>query len=879
MKNSASASLVLALVCAGLGRANAAPLALQDPGFEETGRTFSPDEEKPNANGFSGSGTLARGWEDNSTWTGTRVSYALDGNNAHGGQFCQRVEIKQVGAAAQLVQTARVQKGHVYRFAIWLRSASSAQLNLSIRQGGAPYQTFGETGAALSPEWKRFSILGAADQDADVFLMLRATSPLTYWADDASFEDLTGAVSDAPPRTGDLLGGASFEAGVPFGWNARVEGDPETVWRDLHLLSVRAADAPEGASIGQFPIAANEGGSISLPVVPLRFGVPHTFSIWMRASSDNTPVSMELDGSTLHSYPVAGKKWQRFTWTFSPPLLDSYRMRLVFSAQPDAGERTIFLDGAQLNEGTTPLAEKDPRSALEMTLDTQRPGHIFFPGEKALAQVHIAPAPPVGAVISLSVEDVNGKIIALPSQPALSGIFYGLGNLGKRGVIPSSSIPLPFEQKQGIWKLRAQVRSQAGQNLSAPVEMVWMRLPRPKELANPADSFFGVHIPFSPSYIQVARDLGLRWVRLHDASMIGKWPVAEPQAGHFEFYDKEVDAAHAAGLQILGMFDGAPARVSTKPREGGYWGIWNIPDKPDALPQWRNYVATLAGHYRGRIDAWEVWNEPWGQWWISSGNPNATPALYAQLLEIANEEAHRVNPQSIVLGVDTYGGSEDNWTKPVLARSGTKSFDALSFHDYADALAGGQPTRETKQANVLRDLQRAEGDVKPLWNTEGGPGTIGSFYAPKTGGLPFSGQATYMVRYDVSSMAAGVKHFFVYSIASGTAMGDPNFHALEHDFAPRPLLAARAVLASLVDGRGTPTLLNMSPDVTCYVFKPAANERGGREVRVLWSQYPDKSAALTIPRGFVALDVWGNPIGAAGNRVTVSAEPIYLRAK
>ncbi|BCM91204.1 hypothetical protein IAD21_03068 [Abditibacteriota bacterium] len=850
---------------AGTCSAQAQPIPLQNPGFEEVGDTLK--NTTPNGNGWTGEGTVARSWGDNSSWADVGVSYSLEATNPHSGKSSQRVAITRVGGgAAQFIQTTHFQNGHLYRFAVWLRGNPGSRLTVQYQQAGAPYHNYGAISVGLSAEWQRFSVLARATEDTDTFLMLRATEPLTYFVDDATLDDVTNEVSNQKPQLGNLMPDGSFESGISGGWNARVEGDPRVVWRDLNLKSV-AGQTPIGHRFAALQIAPDYAGTITAPVTPMRFGVPHTFSAWVRSSVPNTSLSLELDGTDLRAYPQAGTEWKRVTWAFTPPPRDSYRLRLHFPSQNGAGERTVAVDGAMLEEGAKPSPDYAPAAPCEMTLRAPRPGNIFFPNERGALSVQIAPTPPQNARIALSVADASGHERALPAQKVV--VSAAPHN--------AVSLLLPFGlTQQGIWKLRATLQDEKGQALSLPTEFVWARLPRPKALTNPEQSYFGLHIPFAPVYIGIARNLGQRFVRLHDASMIGKWPIAEPEEGRFEFYDEQVNAAHAAGLAILGMLDGAPRWATTQPREGGYWGIWNIPDKPDALDKWRHYVATVTGHYKGRIDAWEVWNEPWGDWWISSHNPNATPQLYAKFLQAANEEAHRANSGATVVGVDTFSGHDDNWTKPVLAQTGTSAFDVFSFHDYNDALAGGTGSRVENNAAHFRELQDDVGPAKPLWNTEGGPGDIGSFYAPTTGGLPFNAQAAYMVRYDVASLAAGIKHFFVYAVHSGSPMGDPNYRALEHDFAPRPLLAARAVLASLVDGRGTPKTKALARGLTCYAFMPTKIERGGREIDVVWSD--GAATTLTVPRGFEALDVWGNAMKMGNGRLSVGAEPIYLRA-
>jgi hypothetical protein len=350
--------------------------------------------------------------------------------------------------------------------------------------------------------------------------------------------------------------------------------------------------------------------------------------------------------------------------------------------------------------------------------------------------------------------------------------------------------------------------------------------------------------------------------------MLGKWPIAEVEPGQFRFYDEGVTAAHRGGLRILGMLDGAPTWTSSKPREGGYWGIWNIPDKPGAVAQWENYVRTVTGHYKGRIDDWEIWNEPWGDWFRGAGG---SAELFGQLSRTAYAAAKSANPNVYVIGIDTYRGHED-WTNAVLSHAGPQHYDGFSFHDYNDALYGGPQAVPQDNAAHFLAIQKAYGTPKPLWNTEGGLFGVGSWYAPETGGLSATIQPAYIVRYDVTYMAAGVKAFFLYAIHTDGGMGEIETRTNEHDRAVKPILAARAVLASLVDGLGQPQRSEPAKGVDHYTYPRDAKQ--GRSVSVLWS-YDGAPHSVPVPRGVRVLDVWGNSVRPQSGKVTITPEPIY----
>jgi len=796
-------------------------------------------------------GEIVEGWGDNSGWADVTVAYAPDRENPHGGQAAQRVSVEGVrSGVAQFVHGVNLRKDHVYALSMWLRGSAGSMVAVALREKGGSYEGYAGLTAALTPEWKEFKVVGRCSADVEALVMLKATAPLTYWVDDVRLVDVTGAQSGAAARGGNLLSGGSFEAGVSFGWSARTQGYAGNRYGDPRAR-MDSATAAHGASSLRIDIPARDYTRISSPVFTYAAGRPHTASLWMKASVAHLSVQGEIENTGLAQGFDVGTEWKAYSWSGALPFLPFTRMKFTARA-PEGQAVTLWIDGVQLEEGATASASYRAPYPSELTLQLARPGSVVFDGESASVAVRLVPAAPEGATLKLSAVDIYGKAYAVPSV-----------------ALPADALTLPAfaPRARGVFKLRAEAVDAAGVLLAAPVEMVWARLPRPREDVNPRESFFGLHLPLAPDHIAMARAVGTRQARLHDASMTAKWAIAEPEPGKWEFHDEGVTAAHEAGLSVLGLLDGAPAWTSTKPREGGYWGVWNIPDKPEALPMWENYVRTVATHYQGRIDDWEVWNEPWGNWFLGAGGK---PELYGQLTRSAYRILKEVNPDGRLIGIDGYRGHDD-WNTNALAATGIDAFDALSFHDYNDAIYGGPENMAQIQAKQFRDFQRPYGEPKPLWNTEGGS-DMGSFYVADTGGVPIQLQPTYIVRYDVCHMGAGVKAFHLYAAHCDCEMGEASFLVTEHDRAVRPVIAARAVLAHLVDGLGAPVRTEPVPGVDQYTFVGGAE---GREVRVVWS-FDGATHTLPVPKGLRVLDVFGNAVVADGGNVTVVAEPQYL---
>ncbi|MDQ2732613.1 MAG: carbohydrate binding domain-containing protein, partial [Armatimonadota bacterium] len=705
------------------------------------------------------SGVMAQAWHDNSDWADVTLRYSQENTDVHGGRAAQRVEPVAVrGGAVQMVQPCRLVKDNVYSFRAWLKGANGTNVQLSIRQAGAPYKEYASQSFYLGGDWREYEVAGPVSETTEGFLMIRVTSPSPpFLIDDATFQNLTTTISDAPVRAGNLIENGSFEAeGIDPG-----HGMPETVWRggDWSVRFEGSGDPPTSAryafadprGICDIINPAAEGrASLRLEIPPhnnvrvaslpftFNYGRPHAVSLALRSDHPGAGVHAELEGTNLGGDWSVGTEWKRYSFTGTPTYRSS--SRFVLRADNVSDETIIvWMDAVQVEEKAAASSEYVPAHPLELALTTDRPGHVFFEGEPARLAATLGGYLPgvVKGTLQVTTIDLQGHSSVAAAIP----FSMVTGSHSPARSLPVTLSPPDRARPLGIFKVRAQLIGAGDVGpLSGPAECVVSILPRPREI-DPRKSFFGGHIPLSAEYIALSRAVGMRWARLHDTSMIGKWAAAEWKEGHFEFYDDGVDAAHRGGMAVLGMLDGAPAWTSTQPRQG-YWGFWSIPDKPGALEAWSNYVRTVVGHYRGRIDDWEVWNEPWGEWWINSKNPNATPEAYGALLKAAFTNAKAANPDARVIGIDTYNG--DTWTAKALAAANSNNFDAMSFHLYDPAFFGGPNSTPVRIAISLNEQQAAAGGpVRPLWDTEGGPGDFASFYAPDGGGLPLATQAAY----------------------------------------------------------------------------------------------------------------------------------------
>jgi hypothetical protein len=136
--------------------------------------------------------------------------------------------------------------------------------------------------------------------------------------------------------------------------------------------------------------------------------------------------------------------------------------------------------------------------------------------------------------------------------------------------------------------------------------------------------------------LQLVKQAGFDWIKQEFA-----WREIEGMGpGIFDWTnpDRVMDQIDAYGLKVI-------ARVGVQPEwaGGGYPEI----GPPDDYQDFGDFLTALATRYKGRIDAYQIWNEPnLAREW---GNRPPNPAEYAKLLELAYQSIKSVDPGAYVI--------------------------------------------------------------------------------------------------------------------------------------------------------------------------------------------------------------------------------------
>lgn len=806
---------------------------LGNAGFEDGFAAIPPDAGRK----ARLSGEIAAGWSDDSAWADVELRYAADREVRRSGTASQRLQIRAIRSGqVQFVHNLVLRAGRQYRASLWIRCSTPAPLQINVRQGPRPYRGYASTQAVATPEWQQIGLSWTQPEDAAGMLMIVPSTPATLWLDDASVTDVTGRPDPsllAPVQPGNLLADGSFEAGMGNLWNQAWSHDS---------LAWGTSSTVDGGTHGSRALRlAVQGRTFRLHSAPVATvpGRTCTFSVALRASAP-LPVELKLGEGNSRIVQV-GTDWARHHISGR---VGSTVHGWVSVIEPGHAV-DLDVDAAQIEEGSAPSAYR-PRFPHELVLSGGGPGRIVAAGAALRLAPAVAPEPPAGSRVLVTVMDLAGRKIQLPPL-----------------AWPADELMIPGDPSRphGTWLVEARLVAADGTPLSDPASLTFSRLPAPRTIDG-ATSFFGIHLPFNAGGIAIATATGQRWLRVHDVEPFTKWAKIEPERDGFVFDDTRIDAARAAGLRVLGLLDGAPWWATTGPRRTGYFANWHLPDAADADALWTRYVDWTVRHYAGRIDDWEVWNEAWS---TKDFFPKGTPQRYAQLLSLAHAAAKAANPRATTVGVNT-AGNQDAFTVPVLAAAGT-SFDQFSWHEYNVAPGGGWPAAiHAKFEAMMRD----HGGARPQVVTEGGNAGQLIGLAGGTSRELALASAAWIVRVDAEMLAAGILRHFWYSAASTTRAGVGGFSAIEHDGAIKPAFAARAVLAWLIDGA---TCAGLATDPDSGLTKVAFRQGDGRRIAVVWSAYGDR-LPLAVPGSAQLLDLFGNQLPAAG--AMVDATPVYL---
>jgi hypothetical protein len=176
----------------------------------------------------------------------------------------------------------------------------------------------------------------------------------------------------------------------------------------------------------------------------------------------------------------------------------------------------------------------------------------------------------------------------------------------------------------------------------------------------------------------LVRDMGFRWLK----QQVGWRDISPLQRGQYDWarLDNIVKITEERGLKLLVRLDHQPSWAQSDPAAT----IPNGPPRDPAL--FGEFCGAMAQRYRGRIGAYEVWNEPnLAREW---GGQIPDPAGYVALLKACSLAIKGADPEAIVISAGMAPTDRDDdvsmpdikFYQGLYAAGGAPYFDMLGAH-------------------------------------------------------------------------------------------------------------------------------------------------------------------------------------------------------
>jgi Glycosyl hydrolases family 39 len=227
------------------------------------------------------------------------------------------------------------------------------------------------------------------------------------------------------------------------------------------------------------------------------------------------------------------------------------------------------------------------------------------------------------------------------------------------------------------------------------------------------------------------------------------WKQLEPRKNDWRFdrLDRLVNLAADHHVQVLLCFGKTPAWASSV-HAADEQDVRVESAPPANLEDWRHFIEKVASRYKGKIEAYEVWNEP-----NVHGTYTGDVHTMVEMTRIASETIHAIDPAALVISPSATSFDGLPWFEDFLEQGGGRYVDVIAYHLYVYPDA---PERIPALAAEVRSRMIRNHVNLPVWDTETG------WSKPKTFSSTDEASA-YVARSLLLAWAAGFSRFYWYA--------------------------------------------------------------------------------------------------------------------
>jgi hypothetical protein len=358
------------------------------------------------------------------------------------------------------------------------------------------------------------------------------------------------------------------------------------------------------------------------------------------------------------------------------------------------------------------------------------------------------------------------------------------------------------------------------------------------------------------------------------------WYDVNPAPGTFNFgrLDAIVNEATTRGARVLLTLGRTPTWASARPDEAS-GAVPGSAAEPANVCDWIAYVDALATRYAGRVEGFEVWNEPA---FADFENPyrddgsakqyfSGTAAAMVQLTAHARAVVKAADPAALIVGPGiTCEANGVGRLAAFLDAGGGELCDVLGYHFYLP-----YPEDAVREALAVQATMRARGLSLPLWDTEAG------YVLDEANATPIDKVDRQGWAEPLSPHNAGI--FLARSFLLQFAFGVERlyWYTWDHDIAPDPMGLAGSGQALNDQGTAYAKVQGWlkGATLTRWDWTPSGRwtisaRRGPQAFAVTWRERGTETLATT-PRT-TAEPLFGPAWLTQGAAIAIGQEPVLL---
>ena len=200
--------------------------------------------------------------------------------------------------------------------------------------------------------------------------------------------------------------------------------------------------------------------------------------------------------------------------------------------------------------------------------------------------------------------------------------------------------------------------------------------PTPSNTASNVGFTFGVTVDLTGQDANAltasAKDLGMSWVKVPVS-----WRKMEIAKGNIDStsLDPQIDALSSNGVKVLLTVSSAPDWARTSNAESG---------PPTDFKDYANFIGALAARYKGKVQAYEVWDEPnlRRNW---NGRP-LSAASYVEMLRLAFNAIKLADPAALVVSAGLSPTGYNDGVNAINDRAFLRQAYTAGLGSYSDAI-------------------------------------------------------------------------------------------------------------------------------------------------------------------------------------------------